>query len=204
MKNYYKYLKRTVKNYKISTSIQSNEVFKRSGRLQNQGTGEQKKKPTASDNSAQTPEKREYIESADWTNQSVHEKFLRRNFLRAGAITGIGALGISMTGNAVGETRVVEEYDNGSLDVNDNFRLLDNQWGNPEAAQGVWITENGSYGWDFDASNTSSGINYPEVFIGTRPWGSDTGTEFPIQRRNVSEFILDIQADYDISDGEWD
>jgi chitodextrinase len=129
----------------------------------------------------------------------------RRDFLRASAVTGIGALGIGTVGTAAGATRSAKECGGGSLDINENFRLLDNQWGNPAAEQCVWTNEDGSYGWDFDASNTTSGINYPEVFIGTRPWGSDLSVpEFPIQRRDLSEFVLDIDAEYEISGGEWD
>jgi hypothetical protein len=110
-----------------------------------------------------------------------------------------------MTGTVAGATRVEAECNQGRLDINDSFQLIDNQWGNPDASQCVWINEDGTYGWDFDASNTGSGINYPEVFIGTRPWGSDTGvSEFPIRRRDISEFVLDVDVESSISDGEWD
>ena len=129
----------------------------------------------------------------------------RRNFLQAWLLTGISALGLQMTGTVAGATRVEEECNQGRLDINDSFQLIDNQWGNPDASQCVWINDDGTYGWDFDASNTGSGINYPEVFIGTRPWGSDTGvSEFPIRRRDISEFVLDVQVESSISDGEWD
>jgi hypothetical protein len=102
-------------------------------------------------------------------------------------------------------TKTAEERNGGRLDVNDEFTLIDNQWGNPDADQGVWLTDDGSYGWDFDATETRDGINYPEVFLGTRPWGSDTGVpEFPIRRREVDEFVFDIRADYSVSGGEWD
>jgi chitodextrinase len=89
--------------------------------------------------------------------------------------------------------------------VTDAFRLLDNQWGNPEAQQSIRVHDDGSYGWEFDATGTGSGINYPEVLIGTKPWGTDTGVaDFPIRRGDVEEFVLDIEAEYDITDGEWD
>src|SRR6056297_1051696 len=129
----------------------------------------------------------------------------RRNFLQASLLTGLGALGLQMTGTVAGATRVEAECNQGRLDITDSFQLIDNQWGNPDASQCVWINEDGTYGWDFDASNTGSGINYPEVFIGTRPWGSDTGvSEFPIRRRDISEFVLDVHVESSISDGEWD
>ncbi|WP_253737059.1 RICIN domain-containing protein [Halohasta salina] len=129
----------------------------------------------------------------------------RRNFLQACTLTGLGAFGLQMTSTVAGATCIKEECNQGRLDINDYFQLIDNQWGNPDASQCVWINEDGTYGWDFDASNTESGINYPEVFIGTRPWGSDTGvSEFPIRRRDISEFVLDVQVESSISDGEWD
>lgn len=130
----------------------------------------------------------------------------RRDFLKAGtAITGVSAFGLSLTDQVEATTRIKTESNGGMLNVDTNFSLIDNQWGNPDAQQGVWVNDDGSYGWDFDASGTKSGINYPEVFIGTRPWGSDTGVpEFPIQRGDVTEYVLDVQTDSNISGGEWD
>jgi len=61
-----------------------------------------------------------------------------------------------------------------------------------------------SYGYDFDASNGSGGPNYPEVYIRTRPWGEGYGVaEFPIQRRDVDQFEMAVDADYSQSGGEW-
>jgi hypothetical protein len=93
----------------------------------------------------------------------------------------------------------------GRLTVNDAFELIDNQWGNPDAEQSVWVETDGRYGWEFDATGTDSGINYPEVLIGTKPWGTDTGTSaFPIRRSDIDQFVLDIHAESVISGGEWD
>jgi len=119
------------------------------------------------------------------------------------AAVGGGAL-LQPTTRSVNATTTTESGGD-TLDVTDVCTLLNNQWGNPDADQSVRVHDNGSYGWDFDATGTSAGINYPEVLIGTKPWGTDTGTShFPIRRGDVEEFVLDIDAEYDISDGEWD
>ena len=128
----------------------------------------------------------------------------RRDILQAVAATiGAGAL-VSTTTRSVSAATTTES-DGGTLDATDVFELLDNQWGNPDAQQSIRVHDDGRYGWDFDATGTSSGINYPEVLVGTKPWGTDTGTShFPMRRGDVEEFVLDIDAEYDISGGEWD
>ncbi|WP_436926912.1 GH12 family glycosyl hydrolase domain-containing protein [Halosimplex amylolyticum] len=131
----------------------------------------------------------------------------RRRFLAASAALGAGALalgtGESATAAPVEEKCNTEEF--GQIQVADGFALLDNQWGNSDADQCIWLHEDGSYGYDFDASDTGGGINYPEVLVGTKPWGSDTGVdEFPVRRRNVDELVIDVEAEYSQSGGEWD
>ncbi len=129
----------------------------------------------------------------------------RRDFLKAGAAVGVGGLAFGL-GNAAMAASVEEvcNSDYGTIDVATGFTLMDNRWGNENAHQCIWLNEDGSYGYDFDASNTGGGINYPEVFIGTRPWGATTGVaEFPIQRQDVDEFVMEVDADLDISGGEW-
>lgn len=125
----------------------------------------------------------------------------RRSFLAASAATGALAFG---TGAASART-VVEESCEGEfeeIDVADGFQLLNNQWGMPDADQCIWLNDDGSYGYDFSA--TSGGINYPEVYIGTRPWGDDTGVaEFPIRRGDVDELTMEWDVDIDISGGDW-
>lgn len=129
----------------------------------------------------------------------------RRDFLKAGVAIGVGGLALGLGDTAMAAN--VEEIcnsENGTIDVANGFTLLDNRWGNENAHQCIWHNDDGSYGYDFDASNTGGGINYPEVFIGTRPWGSSTGVgEFPIQRQDVDEFVMDVNGDVDISGGEW-
>ncbi|WP_459191670.1 GH12 family glycosyl hydrolase domain-containing protein [Halosimplex sp. J119] len=130
----------------------------------------------------------------------------RRRFLAASAALGVGGLAL---GGGSAATAPVEEKcnteDYGRIDVADGFALLDNQWGNAGADQCIRLNEDGSYGYDFDASDTGGGINYPEVLVGTKPWGTDTGVdEFPIRRRNVDELVLDVEAEYSQSGGEWD
>jgi chitinase len=131
----------------------------------------------------------------------------RRTFLKTSAAVGAGGLALGLGSNSVVAAKVQEKCntDYGKIDVADRFTLMDNRWGMPAAQQCIWLNDDGSYGYDFDASNTGSGINYPEVFIGTRPWGDDTGVaEFPIQRRNIDELVMEIDADVTISGGEWD
>lgn len=112
------------------------------------------------------------------------------------------------TGNTLttSTTPTAETTQNGdTLTITPHFTLLNNQWGNPAAAQRIWTTGNGTYGWTVDAPSTTSGINYPEVFIGTRPWGSTTGTpEFPIKRGDITDFTLHVDANSTLSGGEWD
>jgi hypothetical protein len=130
----------------------------------------------------------------------------RRSFLKTSAAVGAGGLALGLS-NPVMAAKVREKCDTnyGKIDVSNGFTLMDNQWGMPSAQQCIWLNDDGSYGYDFDASNTGGGINYPEVFIGTRPWGDDTGVpEFPIQRQNVDELVMEVEADVNISGGEWD
>lgn len=97
-----------------------------------------------------------------------------------------------------------EVCNGGTLDVNEDVILLDNQWDNPDATQCVWTNDDGSFGWDFDATGTS-GICYPQALVGTKPWGKDTGVpDFPIQCGNVDGLVMETEASIDISGGEWD
>lgn len=129
----------------------------------------------------------------------------RRRLLAASATAGVGALALGMSSSA-SAAKVQESCDTNyaKIDVGGGFKLMDNQWSmsNPQC---IWLNEDGSYGYDFDASGYSGGPNYPEAFIGTRPWGDDTGVpEFPIRRRNVDELTMSVDADYSHSGGEWD
>jgi|GEM_PF-996488 len=130
----------------------------------------------------------------------------RRSVLKAGAALGAGGLAVGL-GDRVSAAKVEEvcnsEY--GTIEVADGFSLVDNRWGNDAADQCIWLNEDGSYGYDFDASGTGGGINYPQVLVGTKPWGSDTGVaDFPVRRRNVDELTIEVEADYSESGGEWD
>ncbi|QLH77151.1 hypothetical protein HZS55_07510 [Halosimplex rubrum] len=131
----------------------------------------------------------------------------RRSVLKAGAALGAGGLAVGL-GDRVSAAKVEEICDSsdyGAIEVADGFSLIDNQWGNSAAEQCIWLDEDGSYGYDFDASGTGGGINYPQVLVGTKPWGSDTGVaDFPVRRRNVDELTIDVEADYSESGGEWD
>lgn len=130
----------------------------------------------------------------------------RRSVLKAAGAVGAGSLALGLGGTA-SAAKVQEKCDTnyGKIEVADAFTLMDNQWGMSNAPQCIWLNDDDSYGYDFDASNHDGGINYPEVFIGTRPWGDDTGVpEFPVKRKNVDELVMDVEADVSISGGEWD
>jgi FlaG/FlaF family flagellin (archaellin) len=87
----------------------------------------------------------------------------------------------------------------------DSFRIFNNKWGLPNAKQCIWQNNDSSYGYTFNSDSNENGLNYPEVFIGTRPWGEDTGVaEFPIRRRNVDEFTIDVEVNQSINGKEWD
>jgi len=130
----------------------------------------------------------------------------RRSVLKAGAAIGAGGLAVGL-GQRAAAAKVEEvcNSDYGTIEVADGFSLVDNRWGNDAADQCIWLDEDGSYGYDFDASGTGGGINYPQVLVGTKPWGSDTGVaEFPVRRRDVDELTIDVEADYSESGAEWD
>ncbi len=129
----------------------------------------------------------------------------RRTFLKAGAALGAGSLLVGYGSTAMGQKVEAICNGEGSISVSDGFSLIGNEWGNPAAEQCIWRNDDGSYGYEFDARNTGGGINYPEVFAGTRPWGSDTGIpEFPIQRGDIDELVIDVAASYSMGNGEWD
>ena len=130
----------------------------------------------------------------------------RRNVLKAAGVAGAGALSLGFGGSASAAV-ATEECDGGTLDATENAIILDNQWSNPDAQQCIWVNDDGSYGWDFDATGTGTGnsINYPQALVGTKPWGKDSGTaDFPIQRSDVDELVIGVETDMSISGGRWD
>ncbi|MFB6162943.1 MAG: hypothetical protein ABEJ86_05840, partial [Halococcoides sp.] len=78
----------------------------------------------------------------------------------------------------------------------------------PNSEQCIWVNEDGSYGWNFTAGSGNGGendINYPEVFAGRRPWGSDTGIpEFELPIEQVDQLEIEFDASVNISGGQWD
>ncbi|AWB27091.1 twin-arginine translocation signal domain-containing protein [Halococcoides cellulosivorans] len=140
----------------------------------------------------------------------------RRQFLKGGLATGAGALALGSASLASG-ARIEEHCDQqGTLEeeevewsINDSFKMLDNEWSLPSAAQCIWIEDDGTYGWDWDAESGDSvgdwDINYPEVYCGTRPWGNDSGADaFPIRQQDVEELWIEVDVDISASGGEWD
>ncbi|MCU4973600.1 twin-arginine translocation signal domain-containing protein [Halobacteria archaeon AArc-m2/3/4] len=126
----------------------------------------------------------------------------RRGFLRTSAATGVSALALGASGLAAGQdAEACELWDEIEVGGGD-FILFNNKWGMEDSEQCIWRNDDGSYGYDFTA--VGSGINYPQVFLGTRPWGEDTGVpEFPIERGDVDELVMEFDVDVNISGGEW-
>lgn len=126
----------------------------------------------------------------------------RRQFLKATAGTGAIALG---SGYAFAHDNVAREdcEDWAEFEVGGgDFRLVNNIWGTENAPQDVDSCireyEDGHYGWEWDRGSTDAGDpNYPEVILGTKPWGTDTGVEmFPVQFGDVQE--MDVSLDVDL------
>ncbi|WP_207586756.1 fibronectin type III domain-containing protein [Halomontanus rarus] len=126
----------------------------------------------------------------------------RRGFLQTGAAVGASALALGGSGIAAAQdAEACELWDQIEVGGGD-FTLFNNKWGMEDAEQCIWRNDDGSYGYDFTA--TSGGINYPQVFVGTRPWGEDSGVpEFPIPRGDVDELVMEFDVDVNISGGEW-
>ena len=126
----------------------------------------------------------------------------RREFLgAAGATAGALALGVPTAG---AQSVVEETCDSGAtFTVGDgDFEVINNQWSNESATQCIRRYDDGSFGWTFEGG--SGEINYPESYVGTRPWGSDTGVaEFPIDRGNVDELTMSWDFDISVDSGEW-
>ncbi len=131
----------------------------------------------------------------------------RRSFLKASA--GAGAFLLAGSSLAAGQELADETCESfGEITVGDgNFLLVNNDWGATadDFEMCSWLAEDGSYGYHWETRTTAGGEpNYPQVLLGTKPWGDDSGADsFPIQRGNVDELILDIDVDLDVSGGEW-
>ena len=147
------------------------------------------------------------------TGDDPRRALSRRRFVQASAAAGALVLGGSSI--AAGQSLVDETCASfGEITVgdNDDFLLINNDWGasvedhNYEMCS--WLADDGSYGYEWstrpDLGEEEPEPNYPQVLLGTKPWGTDTGVEsFPIQRGDVDELVLDIDADVDASGGEW-
>jgi len=93
-----------------------------------------------------------------------------------------------------------------SLKPTSDYKIINNQWSRPDAKQCIKQDSKGLYGWQWDATDIEAGKgpNYPEIFIGTRPWGSNTDVEsFPIQAQNIENFSLDLETELKTKRGEW-
>ncbi|MEY7850483.1 twin-arginine translocation signal domain-containing protein [Natrarchaeobius sp. A-rgal3] len=132
----------------------------------------------------------------------------RRRFVQATGTTA-GALALGGTGIA-GAQPLEETCDSfGEIDVGGgDFLLINNDWGASVEDHGFemcsWLAEDGSYGYEWTTRPAGGEPNYPQVLLGTKPWGDDSGADsFPIQRGDVEELTLEVDIDLDVSGGEW-
>lgn len=85
------------------------------------------------------------------------------------------------------------------------FDVINNQWSTTDVTQCIQLYDDDSYGWEWTRNSTgSTSPNYPQVLLGTKPWGSDTGSSlFPVRRRSVDQFELELAVDQTIAGNEW-
>ena len=132
----------------------------------------------------------------------------RRGFLKASAGAAAGAALLGGSSLAAGQTVVEETCESfGELAVGGgDFLLINNDWGASvdDFEMCSWRRDDGSYGYHWETRPTGGEPNYPQVLLGTKPWGDDSEVaSFPIQRGDVDEFVLEIDVDLDVSGGEW-
>jgi chitinase len=134
----------------------------------------------------------------------------RRGFLRASA--GVGAGALALGGATPVSARVVEKACDsyGTIPIDGGeFDVINNDWGAPldnsATSQCVFKNSDGSYGWNWERGSAGN-INYPQVLVGGKPWGSKTDTSvLPKQWGNINDLDLALDIDNQIQDGgEWD
>lgn len=102
----------------------------------------------------------------------------RRRFVQA---TGATAGALALGGTAVAGAQPLEETCEsfGEIDVGDgDFLLINNDWGESVEDSGFemcsWLAEDGSYGYEWTTRPDGGEPNYPQVLLGTKPWGDDS------------------------------
>lgn len=131
------------------------------------------------------------------------EKLSRRTVLRSA----LGASAVALFGSTPATARQEKCDSFAKATLSDGeFHLYNNDWGSADVDMCIWTDEaTGQYGYEWSERTTGGPPNYPEVLLGTKPWGSDTGVDaFPVRRGNVDEFDLAVDVEMDISGGDWD
>ncbi|WP_179261562.1 carbohydrate-binding protein [Natrinema halophilum] len=128
----------------------------------------------------------------------------RRRFLQVGATT-LAATAIGSS-SAVARSQTAERC--GSEDQLEigggDFVLKNNDWGSSAVEMCIRVNADGSYGYEWATRTTGGQPNYPQVLLGTKPWGSDTGVaDFPIRRAAVDQLEIEVDIDQNISGGKW-
>ena len=82
------------------------------------------------------------------------------------------------------------------------FLLINNLWGAKEARQGIVRCADGSYGWFWDRGTTGAeNPNYPEVLVGSKPWGTVTTDIFPLQIKEVQRWTAELELELQVPRG---
>ncbi|WP_179261566.1 carbohydrate-binding protein [Natrinema halophilum] len=126
----------------------------------------------------------------------------RRRFLQVGAT--------ALAATAIGTSSVAAQAADEACGSHDelvvgggDFVLKNNDWGG-DVDMCIRTNTDGSYGYEWATRTTGGQPNYPQVLLGTKPWGSDTGVQdFPVRRGGVDQLELEVDVDINISGGKW-
>ncbi|NUB90054.1 hypothetical protein HTZ84_17740 [Haloterrigena sp. SYSU A558-1] len=137
------------------------------------------------------------------TNARTPVRNSRRRFLQLGASAlAATTLGASSVAARDAVTEACGSSD--TLDVGDgDFLLINNEWG-ADVDMCIWAADDGTYGYEWATRTAGGEPNYPEVLLGTKPWGTESGVDaFPVPRGDVDELELTFDVDVDIDGENW-
>ncbi|MFW5999640.1 MAG: dockerin type I domain-containing protein [Halanaerobiaceae bacterium] len=95
-----------------------------------------------------------------------------------------------------------------TMQVAEEFTLINNAWGAEDADQTIIEYEDGSYGFEWERGDLGSDEpNYPEVLVGVKPWGDeqymDSGLPLRLDEIETLEMELDLVQEIFEEEGEW-
>ena len=145
-------------------------------------------------------------------NETVDERsggdrsLTRRTVMKAASTAVVGSV-VGLGADAVAAQTVGQQSCEGgdTIPVGDGDGVvINNDWGTSEADMCIYRYDDGSYGWDWSRGAIDGDPNYPEVLIGTKPWGTDTGVAaFPVRFDDVEEFDVDLDVETTTSGSDW-